>query len=439
MESLDDTPLRLALAARGVARSAELQQALGLSQATLSRRIAAAGPGVLTLGRGRSTRYALPQSLLGAPAQQPLVWIGEDGSARRWGTLSLLAGGRLHIEAADGLDVLLAGRLPWFLAPLRSEGFLGRALGRRLAAFGLPAAPEQWSLEQQLFAALHVPDGPGAIVLGPAEPGVHAAPGTAAESDFDLLAEAVAATLPAGSSAGGEQAKFVGHDPLDGHPAIVKFSPPRGTPYGERWHALLHAEAMALALLAEHGVPVAQARVVETARRTHLVSRRFDRIALPRHPGRFGRRHVVPLWAVHEAFVPGPLRDWAASCEALARQRRLPADAAPQAAALLAFGRLIGNTDMHFGNLSIVVEPAEVKRGRFRLAPLYDMLPMRWRPQPATGELDWFAFEPDLSDLASPAAPLAAEFWSRVADAPGFEPGLRTLARTMHGRLRHGA
>jgi hypothetical protein len=434
----DSDPLLLgALRRRGVASAAELCAALGWSQPTLSRRLAAAASAVLVLGRGKATRYALPQPMLGAAAQQPLHWVAEDGVIRPWGALSLLAGGAVHVQGAEGFEGLQRSGLPWFLAPLRAEGFLGRALARRLAVFGLPESPVGWTVEQQLFAALHVPDGPGALILGdgtgaPAEPSSVEA-GMPAE--FDALADAAGHTLPAGSSAGGEQAKFVAQDPLDGHPAIVKFSPPRGSPFGERWHALLQAEALALALLADHGVPVAQTRVVATARRTCLVSRRFDRIALPRSPRRFGRRHVVPLWAVHEAFVPGPMRHWAASCEALVHQRRLPPEAAPQAASLLAFGRLIGNTDMHFGNLSLWVEPHDVARGRFALAPLYDMLPMRWRPQPHTGELDWLPFGPEPADLASPAAPLAALFWSRVADSPQFERAFRDLAGTMHRRI----
>ena len=109
--------------------------------------------------------------------------------------------------------------------------------------------------------------------------------------------------------------------------------------------------------------------------------------------------------------MPGPRRDWAATCQALAAQRRLPVDAAAQASALLQFGRLIGNTDMHFGNLSLVVgSPADAARGRFSLAPVYDMLPMRWRPDVQSGELDWLPFTPDARDLASAARPVALQF-----------------------------
>ena len=324
----------------------------------------------------------------------------------------------------------MQGAVPWFLAPLRPAGFLGRLIARRLALHGVDANPERWPLAQVLFAALHTHDAPGALLLGELP---LAAEGPAALSSadraaaFDALAADVAATLPAGSSAGGEQAKFLAR--VEDRHVIVKFSPPRGTPFGERWHDLLHAEHLAHGLLAEHGVPVARTAVLETAQRTYLESTRFDRI------GTRGRRHVVALGAVHDAFVPGARAHWAATCESLARQRRLPPDAPAQARALLQFGRLIGNTDMHFGNLSVFVEPSELARGRFTLAPLYDMLPMRWRPDPTSGALDLTPFEPAAADLSSAARPLALEFWRRVGAQGAVSRSFRALAQSMARRL----
>jgi hypothetical protein len=53
------------------------------------------------------------------------------------------------------------------------------------------------------------------------------------------------------------------------------------------------------------------------------------------------------------------------------------ANLAAGAALLYAFGTLIGNTDMHHGNLSFVAE-----HGRpYQLAPAYDMLPMTFAPR----------------------------------------------------------
>lgn len=418
--------LRALLAQRGVASAAQIAGALRISQPTLSRALAALAGEVAVLGAGRATRYAWPQTVLGRAATQALHWVHEDGRVERWGTLRFIAGARVHV-AAPGIDALSEGTLPWLLSPLRGEGFVGRAQARSLAAFGLDRDPGRWPLEHQLFAALHASDAPGAIMLGDAP--APTLPVLRGDADLDRLADAAARGAHAGSSAAGEQPKFLARG-ADGAPVLVKFSPPRATPFGARWHELLQAEALALAVLAEHGVPVADARLLTTAQRSYLVSRRFDRV------GEGGRRHVVPLHAVHDAFVRGARQHWAASVEALAAQRRLPVDAVAQVRAIQHFGHLIGNTDMHFGNLSLMVAQGDAARGRFTLAPLYDMLPMRWRPDPATGEMGLLPFSPEPVDLQSAARPVAARFWRRAADLPDSSGEWRALAQTMHDRLR---
>ena len=427
--------LRRALEGAGAASSVDLQRSLGLSQPSVSRLLAAASSQVMVLGRGRATRYALPQRIGGAAAEQPLAWVDEQGAAHPFARLAFGHGGSVHVQVGKSL-MHRVGALPWFMAPLRAEGFLGRALARLWAAQGFPSDPAAWSIEQVLMSALQMPDAPGALRLGDATAGtsttlptLEALDAARAAALLDTLADQAASGLPAGSSAGGEQAKFLLRD-VDGHPLIAKYSPPRGTPFGERWSDLLHAEAAALALLAEHGVPVAPTRVFSTARRTVLLSRRFDRV------GRDGRRHVVPLWAVHEAFVPGPPRQWSATCEVLEARRRLPGGSAARASALQQFGRLIGNTDMHFGNLGVCVDREDLLRGRFRLAPLYDMLPMRWRPDASTGEMGLLPFEPDAGDLASAARALAAEYWGRIEASPPISRGFRKLAGEQARRTR---
>jgi hypothetical protein len=316
--------------------------------------------------------------------------------------------------------------LPWFLSPLRAQGFLGRLLGQRLAAQGFASNPDQWSLEQVLYAALLLPDPPGAFWLG-LDDRATSLP-LQRDDDFDEVAADVAATLPAGSSAGGEQAKFPGR--IDGEAVLVKFSPPHGTPFGARWSDLLRAEYLALEVLAEHGVDVAASRWRRSAHRSYLVSHRFDRV------GAAGRRHVVPLAAWHQAFVGGALRNWEASCAALARQRRVPEETPAQARALQQFGRLIGNNDMHFGNLSLWLEQGDIAAGRGRLAPVYDMLPMRWRPDPMSGALDLLPFTPEEADLRSPACAIAQAFWQAVVDDESITPPFRALAGEMLRRVR---
>lgn len=435
------------LAARGLASAQELKQATGSSQPTVSRLIARLSGRVLTLGRARATRYGLPKSIHGLPAQQPLHWTDEAGAIRRIGTLTLLTGDLVHVdsELASGVS---RNDIPWYLTPLQAQGFLGRMLARRLASSGIESNPEGWGLESQLFAATHLHDAPGAISLG--EPSVSAAlpsipadPASAAEA-LEALAADVARLLPAGSSAGGEQPKFLartgrtqagrGAETANGVQAqcvLVKFSPPRGTPFGARWSDLLHAEALASEVLGEFGVPVARTRVIETPSRTFLVSERFDRI------GERGRRHVVAIGAVHRAFVADAWRNWAATCDVLAAQRRLSRGDAERVGALLQFGRLIGNTDMHSGNFGFFVGAKDLSRGRFTLAPVYDMLPMRWRPDPALGgAADYAPFDPDPISLAGPAGAVAVAYWSRLAGHRPVSAPLRRVAARMAERIQ---
>lgn len=423
-----------ALAAQGPLTSAELRQVSQKSQPSMSRLLAELGGQVLPFGQARATRYGLLKSIHGSSGQQPLLHTTVDGRIERIGSVALLAPEVLHV-GGPGAGLSTSGELPWLLAPLLAQGFLGRLLAQRLAAPGVAADPANWRLETQLFAALHLHDGPGALTLG--EP-AHAAPPTlpadaAAEAAaLDALAADVAGTLPAGSSAGGEQPKFLAQGP-GGEALLVKFTPPRGTPFGERWHDLLHAEHLALQVLAEYGVPVAASRVVGTATRSHFISTRFDRVG-PR-----GRRHVVAIGGVHSGFVPGGYWSWQRTAEALAGQRRLPALDAAQVQALWHFGRLIGNTDMHAGNLSLWVAGqslAELLRGRFTLAPVYDMLPMRWRPDAMLGGApDYAPFEPDALALGSGARGPAQAFWVALAGSAAVSRSLRDVAGEMAARL----
>jgi len=420
------------LTARGLASSQDLQAATGKSQPTVSRLMADLASQILVLGRARATRYGLPKSIHGTGSQKPIHWTHEDGSVRRIGTLTLLANDLVHVES-ELVDSVTEGALPWYLSPLQAQGFLGRLLAQRLQPQGVPSNPEAWSVETTLFAALHLHDPAGAITLGePAAAAQHLplplAPARLAAA-LDALAVDVARTLPAGSSAGGEQPKFLSLLE-NGQHVLVKFTPPKGTPFGDRWSDLLHAEALASSVLARHGVPVAATHVVDSGARSYLISERFDRV------GERGRRHAVSVGSAHHAFVADSYANWGATCEALAQQRRLSKEDAARAVALLQFGRLIGNSDMHSGNLALMVRPEDLSRPRFSLAPVYDMLPMRWRPDPMLGGApDYTAFEPDAISAGSAAAVPAHEFWAELAAHDRVSRGLRAVAREMSERI----
>lgn len=422
------------LADKGVSSSVEIQQALGISQPTASRLTKALSGRVLALGQGRGVRYGLAKQIGGEAAQHSIWLVDESGRVARVGQVSLLEGLQIHVSA-PAVDHLVRGVLPWYLSPLRAQGFLGRLHARAYEGFGLSENPDKWDLEAQLIAALRLHDAPGALLLGDIATASLAKPipasGDGLIEALDERAADVAKTLPAGSSAGGEQPKFLAVTDAGEH-LIVKFTPPRGTTFGDRWSDLLHAESLCSAVLSDRDFDVADTQVVVSKHRTYLVSRRFDRV------GATGRRHVVSIGSVHEAFVQGAYNSWSQSAYALADQRRLSEGDARKAARLLQFGRLIGNSDMHSGNLGLYVRGDDLEgiiKGQFSLAPVYDMLPMRWRPDAAIGAPEYAAFSPQDQLADDNDRDTAADFWSRLSVHESVSKELRQVAAEMVERV----
>jgi hypothetical protein len=203
---------------------------------------------------------------------------------------------------------------------------------------------------------------------------------------------------------------------------LVKFSEAANTPAKRRWLDLLLGEHHALAVLGEHGVVAASSELVPSGERLCLEVARFDRV------GALGRRHVVSLGALDEALY-GARDDWRRAADRLHRDRWIDADARLALHRLHWFGALIANTDMHFANASFFVDGA----APFALAPVYDMLPMLYRPAYA-GEIVPRTFvaplpPPDARAAWAWAAVPALAFWQRVADDARVSLPFRQVAR----------
>ena len=96
---------------------------------------------------------------------------------------------------------------------------------------------------------------------------------------------------------------------------------------------------------------------------------------------------------------------------------------------LSAFGELIGNTDMHFGNLAFFLTDALP----WRVAPAYDMLPMLWSPG-SQGEMIERRFTPapplpTMTDAWREAAVWAGDFWGRVMEDGRLSAEFAGMAR----------
>ena len=425
------------LLARGEPLSnAQLAAATGKSQSSISLALGKLGERVHRIGAARSTRYGLKKNILELPAQQPIIFTNSAGHMKNWGVLTHLHNAYVACATPEGDRFGPSAALPWFLTPLRPQGFLGRQYASYRQDF--PSDPDQWSLTQIVYmAARHAHNAPGAFDLG--SPGGRlideVSPHLAERLlQYDTRAVQVSHSLPAGSSAGGEQPKFLTeHSAGEGwQHCIVKYTPPHGTPFGDRWRVLLLLEELALRTLSLHGVDTAPTQVLHSTERTYLESERFDRI------GMHGKHHVVAIAAVHDEFVGGPWQNWVHTAAALAQKGLITPHELQQVARIFAFGHYIGNTDMHSGNLSFYVD--DVIAPKIRLAPVYDMLPMMWRPDIHQGALSDSPVRQQLMPLGfaeqqEEARSWAIEFWEQAGQ---FDIGadLRDAAKQSTLRLQ---
>ena len=438
--------LELEFRRRGGMTAREVADALGTSQPTVSRLLSDFGTQrVLRMGRGKATRYAMRRCIRELGSAWPLYDIGADGHAKLVGRLCALEAGRWYLEQAQPWESLrgtefrqgIFPALPWFLQDLRPQGFLGRCFARRYAdTLGASPDPRRWSDDDVAAALLRFgEDVPGSFVLGDimlasVQTRMIQSPdmtvGAIRPAEYPARAAAILGGQWPGSSAAGEQPKFTAcvQDPAGtARHVIVKFSGGTGRPEDRRWADLLMAEHIANTVLSAHGIACAGTRVLEESGRFFLESARFDR------SGANGRRGLVSLDALDAAFFGRIDTPWTAAAERLQADGWLSAEDSERLAVLWWFGTLIGNTDMHHGNVSLMLAPCRP----LPLASAYDMVPMYYRPDVegrfTNDPLIPAPPPPEALPLWSRAADMASQFWSRLAETESVTPAFRDVAR----------
>jgi hypothetical protein len=429
-----------ALGRSPTASAGELIENLGVSQATLSRLLAKLGTKVLKIGRGRSTRYAMPRNVRGLGDRWPIYRIDQDGDACREGDLVALSAGAFLIQPNGYPPAWLRGEFaqgifpgwPWFLEDMRPQGFLGRAFAHQYASELFTAEDLRlWSDDVLLNALLlHGENFPGNLVIG--ERALLRSRNMKADvvsaADFPALAARALRQDICGSSAGGEQPKFcvrlaqtVGQGAnLSLQDVILKFSPPMNSPAGARWADLLACESIAAAVLSAPGV-----RTQDVADRRYLIAPRFDRI------GQHGRLGVVSLASLDDAHFG--LRDnWLSAAERLKYAGWVDDFTADTLRVRYRFGQLIGNTDMHFGNSSFFLSDSLP----LTLTPSYDMLPTIYAPN-AMGEVVDRPITISNTPLVDQrleriARELAGLFWHSVINDKRISASFKKLLRANH-------
>ena len=335
----------------------------------------------------RNTRYGARRFIDGLPSRLAVYEAASaDHPPRRLCVLHPL---RKQGFWTEGLEVGLEqdgllDAIPYFLDDLRPSGFLGRLLPRQLPQDDFPRDILQWSDEDTLrYLATYGWNQPGNLIVGDEAlalyreqsklPPGDLIPAAQRSTRYPMMAANVLQWDTPAPSAAGEQPKFLATRGDEGGPmtpVLVKFSPPGTDPVGRRVADLLVAEHVAHRVLESRGIPAATA----------------ERLA---EHGLLAREDVERVRWIER------------------------------------FGQLIGNTDMHHGNMA-----AYSQGGRLEgLTPVYDMTPMLFAPQ--SGNLvDRTLAPPPVEDASMGGVEAAAiGYWLEVEDHPLISDDFRTIAR----------
>ncbi len=401
------------------------------SRATMMRLIKSLGDQIVIGGAGSKTTYAARRAIRGNIQPIPLYQIDENGHGRQVATIEPTSSGcllRLNEALAwpltgDMVDGWYYG-LPYFLDDMRPQGFIGRNFAHTYAEmYQVDPDPTKWK-EDDVLALLSAlgADSQGNWIIGePAyrrylaqkQKGEQLVQASEIEVSYEKMAALAMQHGIANSSAGGEFPKFTTCREINAQPVhvIVKFSGNDATSGVQRWSDLLICEHLALSVINQRfPFEAAQSTIYQSSGRTYLEVQRFDR------NGEFGRSPVC-TWAAIEPAIFALGGSWIEGAKRLRTRGLITEESLQHITLLYMFGKLIGNSDMHDGNLAF--RPA-AKPGMLALAPVFDMLPMLYAPVRGV-ELPNREFKVALplpNETANwiTAAQVALSFWQTVSN-----------------------
>lgn len=413
---------------------------LKISQPTFSRLVQRMREEILVVGSGRATQYALKRNIPDIGFVVPLFEVGENGLVSHIADLHGIEPGGFYLE---GKKPPWPGRffadLPYFMEDLRPSGFLGRLIPKRYPDLRGPDDIRYWNTNHCLkYLTRYGWDLIGNLIIGqPAferhlqnvDKPITLVPPHRRRDIYPRLAEQVLAEGPAGSSAGGEQPKFMAvRGDAQKTPVMVKFSPPLGNPAAKRWADLLVSEHLAHRVLNKHRMVSLKSKIIRGEKRLFLEVERFDRIGLKK------RRGIISLFALCMEHA-GTLGSWAEMGRKLADQKIMNQALLQQIRRLDLFGDLIANTDKHPSNLSFFTKNLQVEN----LTPVYDMLPMLYRPEQS--QILERRFEPPTpnpaeADIWPSVLNAALDFWRAMGKHPEISGSFKKTAKSNFKRLK---
>lgn len=420
---------------RNVLPSAKfLSDNLGVSLPTMHRILASRNEDVIRLGSTKSSRYALKRPIRGEMKTLPIYQVNEQGKGIQCGFLETVypQGTIFHLDNeawprdAQHPNEYWDG-LPYPMYDMRPQGYLGRNFALRASSdLNVSDDPEAWSDDDITYVlSRRGSDTSGNLIIGDdayrlwlesvsrPEPAIQM---DEQATEYARMASEVTSLVGGGSSAGGEFPKFTAKRHLDDRVTphvIVKFSGADASAPVQRWSDLLVCEHLALLALKHHSsLSTAFSRILAASGRTFLEVERFDRV------GEYGRTPMLSLFSLDAAFIGMGKADWPIIADKLRKLGFISEAVQREIEVLWWFGKLIGNTDMHLGNLSFTFDWNAKQFESLALTPVYDMLPMLYSPL-SGGEIPERQFTPQLPlprEVGSwnEAFNAAKEFW-RIA------------------------
>jgi len=427
-------------------KAPELASATGLSQPTISRILKEYATTVIGAGRGPRRRYFARRELRGRRGSFPVYAVNASGQVEQASMLELVApaGSLMDMTGwqwpvdAEFADGVWPG-LPYPLQDMRPQGFLGRSFAENAyRELQVSNRPDDWSDDDVVhILSLRGADTAGNLIVGDAALQRwldHKAGALDLIAERDLTARYLemadkARSLGAqGSSAAGEFPKFTAIRSLNGchtpH-VIVKFSGDEESGTVRRWKDLLVCEHLAIQHARGMGLEAARTRVLDLAGRRMLEVERFDR------HGPYGRSPLCTLETIDTSMIASASPVWTDIALQMGARGWISGKTERLVRRLWLYGQLLGNSDMHNGNLSFVPQS-----GTFKLAPVYDMLPMMYAPL-GGGELPNVRYAPNLPlpalkeewRLASTAA---LAFWDEAARDSRISDQFRDICSMNH-------
>ncbi|MCW8860546.1 MAG: HipA domain-containing protein [Deltaproteobacteria bacterium] len=418
MREKQQQQLRELLSKRSLS-SRELMQGLSVSQPTLSRLIQSMSHEVVTMGKGRATCYGLPRKIHNRSSCLPIYTIDPRGDVHTYGQLTALQGGQYWWESATGTGEAF-NQIPWFLEDLLVTGYSARTFAQQQSeALQLPRRLADWNPEDKLFAASkYGEDQVGNLLIGEDSLARYLAkarelpPAIEAKDQlwkYPQLAQQTLAGELNSALVRGEQPKFSICVLEQGTPyhMLIKFSPAVDSHEARRYFDLLICEHLALEAVRTAGHNAARSRIVIAGSQAFLCLKRFDR------RGPLGRLPSISLKSLNMR-INFPCDSWVAASQRLEKCEMINAKDARKLRWLALFSDLVGNTNQHFQNISLIPH----QQNFYILAPIYGIRPTLY--EPIAGEVPRRLFTPPaLRNEVVPELPSAMEaaifFWKSAA------------------------